>query len=459
MRRLPFQNSDGKDDALPQQQQHDQTFPSANQKRRRRRRIQRSGSGISKASGVVLGSLLMLMFFGGLLIGISKLDMPTVTVGTDIGTETRRRIGNPNAGGGPFEQYTRHAPSCNDHPLQPDDVQFTLVTQLSSDRLWMLRHHCQRWPYPMSVAVLTNQTQSQVLDGLVHMGCDSSQLTVQVLSATDYPDTDYPVNVLRNLALSHVTTSHVMYVDIDFWVSTDLHRLLNADSTRQALANNHKLAVVVPAFQLHRVCREWRECPELNIPKMPHTMDDLLTLLRDKHGSMFDPTNRGGHGSTLYAPWIHQDPGSLLEIPCIRSNRYEPYLAFRHCHETPPFQPAFSGYGKNKMTMVMHMRRTGYTFSQLGGAYLVHYPHLDSKSRMEWNESPLEGHALNEVQQADWAAYKRGRVDAVFVDFRTWLQRAVPDETVVPKCHDAEDDDARLWIHRSSHGDATIKSK
>jgi Glycosyl-transferase for dystroglycan len=365
----------------------------------------------------------------------------------------RRRIGTTNEDSSPFQQYTRHAPSCNDHPLQPDDVQFTLVTQLSNDRLWMLRHHCQRWPYTMSIAILTNQTQSQVLDGLLNLGCDSSQVTVQVLSTTDYADTDYPVNVLRNLALSHVTTSHVLYVDIDFWVSTDVHYLLNADSTRQAFASNPKLAVVIPAFQLHRVCREWRECPELNIPRMPHTMDDLLTLLRNQLGSIFDPTNRGGHGSTLYAPWIRQNPGSLLEIPCIRSNRYEPYLAFRYCYETPPFQPAFSGYGKNKMTMVMHMRWAGYKFSQLGGAYLVHYPHLDSKSRMEWNVSPKQHARMNEDQSSeDWAAYKRGRVDATFVDFRTWLQRDVPDETKVPKCHNAEDDDARLWIHRSSRG-------
>jgi hypothetical protein len=297
---------------------------------------------------------------------------------------------------------------------------------------------------------------------------------VGILDASLYEDTDYPVNILRNMALSRVTTSHVMYADVDFWESTDLHAILHLPTTRQALAMDPKLALVVPAFQLNRQCWEWRECPEENIPRMPHNLNELAKTIKEKRGAPFDPTNRGGHGSTLYMEWIKQEPGNRLNLPCIRSNRYEPYLAFRYCRELPPFQPLFSGYGKNKMTMVMHMRRSGYQFSQLGGAFVVHYPHLDSTSRMTWNEGPEEMEAHKDakgriwrkrpadVHSASWTKFKRGQIDALFVEFREWLHNEIPDEARVPMCKDigksGEDDDARLWIDRPEKEKSTQKA-
>ena len=105
------------------------------------------------------------------------------------------------------------------------------------------------------------------------------------------------------------------------------------------------------------------------------------------------------------------------------------------------------------------MIRSGYRLSQLGGGYVVHYPHLDSASRMEWNESPQAVQPVKSngkwhrskpeaIQGIDWTAYKRGRVDATFVEFRNWLVENVPDESIIPKCQDAEDDDSKLWYDR-----------
>jgi len=34
----------------------------------------------------------------------------------------------------------------------------------------------------------------------------------------------------------------------------------------------------------------------------------------------------------------------------------------------------------------MQLRKVGYKFSQIGGAFLVHYPHSSSKARREWNK-------------------------------------------------------------------------
>ena len=253
-----------------------------------------------------------------------------------------------------FQRYTPHAPSCSD-PLSPESVSFTLVSQLSNDRLWMVPYHCQRWGnnYPMSIAVFTDRTVEHVKSELVANGCSEELLTVQTVKRTKYDPkgTEYPVNLMRNLAFSKVKTSHIVYADVDFWPATDLHSILSTPSVKERLASDYKLATVIPVFQMNRRCRQYWDCRDNNIPKMPKNKDEMIETIMIRKGSSFDPTNKGGHGSTMYKKWLTQETGTFADLPCINSNRYEPYLTVRYCSELPPFQEGFTGYGKNKMTV------------------------------------------------------------------------------------------------------------
>lgn len=371
-----------------------------------------------------------------------------------------RRSESPN-----FELYSSQAPQC--HLISEEkDLSFTLVTQLSHDRIWMMKHHCQRFPHPMSIALWTNSTLKDTKDELVGLGCDLNLLQVQILDASSGAYDDYPVNQLRNLALQNVRTTHIIYIDVDFWTSEGLYEILTEEpSISEALIKNEKQALVIPAFQLFRQCRQWKDCREKNLPHMPYSRDDLAEMLKHKRGFIFDPTNKGGHGSTLYKEWMQQDPGTLLEIPCLQSNRYEPFLVVRYCQALPPFQEGFSGYGKNKMTWMMQMIRSGYSLSQIGGVYLVHYPHLDSASRQHWNQAPdqlvvsKENDKPQQLAQlrkpkasdnVNFEDFKRGQVDKLFVEFRKWLYKTVPDESKIHLCKDHQDDDSKLWVQRTS---------
>ena len=378
-----------------------------------------------------------------------------------------------------FQKFTLSAPVCSGKRIHAIDVSYTLVTQLSSDRLWMMEYHCQRWgpDNPISIAILSNQTYEEITDLLIdEYHCQGSQLTVQVLDSSLYPENDYPVNVLRNLALRGVKTTHAVFVDVDFWESEGMYEVLMKDEIRRTLAEDWKHTLVIPAWQLFRQCEEWVDCRDENLPYMPYSLKDLYEMLSEQRGFIFDPTNKGGHGSTRYKDWLHQEPGSLLDIECLVSKRYEPFLVFRYCNELPPFQEQFTGYGKNKMTWALQLLRSGYHMSQVGGVYLVHYPHLDSKSRITWNEAPNEmimivnktksgddssdtnpQEAFARVlrpQQAkgpvDFMKFKRGQVDDLFIQFRTWLRSEIPDQTRIPLCDEARDDDSKLWISRSA---------
>jgi Glycosyl-transferase for dystroglycan len=345
-----------------------------------------------------------------------------------------------------FLTQSEGAPQCTE--LSPDEVTFTLVTQLSEDRLWMMEHHCQRWgeDRPISIAVHTNQTLLSVQDKLIEMGCSLDHVQAQVYSTHSIDD--YPVNILRNMALSMVKTTHVAYVDVDFWPSIDFYDTLTTDTVRLTLAYDYKTALIVPAFSLRRQCQDWRDCPENNIPVMPTTRIDLLRSIFNHEVSQFDPSNRGGHGSTRYKEWLSQNNETVEMIPieCVKSRRYEPYLVFRYCHDLPPFQPSFTGYGKNKMTWILQLLRSGWTLQQVSHAFVVHYPHLDSPSRFVWNGGD-NGRMLNRPQD-NLLRYKRGQVDQLYKEFRKWMEATIPDDTKVPLCPSAGDDDSRLWVDK-----------
>ena len=181
--------------------------------------------------------------------------------------------------------------------------------------------------------------------------CDVQHMTIQIISNLDVPNANYPINTLRNLALSGVKTSHVLYADVDFFGSPDLHHVLHLPSTRKKFALDVKFAAVIPALSYKRACADENDCLEENLEMMPYTPEEVYDRLKTIDVWPFDPYNKGGHGSTRLWDWCRQEQGTFLDIECFRSNRYEPYVAVRYCKDLPPYQEKFSGYGKNKMTV------------------------------------------------------------------------------------------------------------
>lgn len=435
--------------------------------KRTKRRKRRARPGIRRAASPMQDLLLPAIFLFGIL-WIRRCREVGRTRGKEAAKEDHP----------PFRLRSEEAPACEDVG-SPDDVDVTLVTQLSDDRLWMMEHHCARYgPHPMSVAVYSNSTPKSVADDLSGLGCNiegwsatheqGATVALEVLDARVHGAwNDYPVNALRNLALGGVRTTHVAYVDVDFWPSEGLYEAVLG--VRERLREDPRLALVIPAFQLNRGedCWDWTvDCREDNVPRMPFSIPDLARTIRTGEVSVFDPSNGGGHGSTDYDHWLRYqlDPepeDALHAIPCLKSRRYEPFVTIRYCRElTPPFQAAFSGYGKNKMTWMMQVVASGFELHQIGGAYLVHYPHAVSTSREEWNRAPKElvppdaddaTYSVRRPRKSDgdlgFQRYHRGKVDDLYIRFKEWLRRSIPqDRARMELCDDAQDDDTKLWI-------------
>ena len=228
------------------------------------------------------------------------------------------------------------------------------MREFSNDRLWMVQYYCERWGVdnPISIAVLTDRSADEIKSELVSLGCSEQNLTVQTVSKTRYDPTgkEYPVNLLRNLAFSAVKTSHITYADVDFRPASDLP-LLSDEKTKERLASDSKLATVLPVFQLNRQCESYNKvCCERNIPQMPKDKEELINLIQKKAVSTTQ-LGTNGHSSTKYKTWMNQKTGTFVDLPCFKSNKYEPYLTVRYCSDLPPFQEGFTGYGKNKITV------------------------------------------------------------------------------------------------------------
>ena len=128
-----------------------------------------------------------------------------------------------------FQMYNLGAPDCT-KVIDWSEIDYTLVTQLSEDRMWMMEEHCNRWTGHMSILLfidenseLFNIDDSVMYDQVMHklrddMKCaidktgiliGKKNFSLQVVSSKGYPEDEYPVNKLRNMALSAVKTSHV----------------------------------------------------------------------------------------------------------------------------------------------------------------------------------------------------------------------------------------------------------
>jgi len=198
-------------------------------------------------------------------------------------------------------------------------------------------------------------------------------------------DSVYPINKLRNLAIRAVRTTHYIVLDVDLWPSKDtLSAVLAAPAH---LLGQKDAALVVPAFQYEHVAESNFEQLFGNVPR---SLSELRGCIAEGQcATFYAHSSPETHSSTPYERWWTTALGSEpIHIACIKSQRYEPYVVLPNLPTTPIYSEAFTGYGKNKIELVTHLRFAGFNFHALPGAFVVHMPHPKSAPKLSWEAGP-----------------------------------------------------------------------
>eukprot|EP00475_Leptophrys_vorax_P037024 TRINITY_DN6332_c0_g1_i4.p1 TRINITY_DN6332_c0_g1~~TRINITY_DN6332_c0_g1_i4.p1 ORF type:complete len:760 (-),score=202.03 TRINITY_DN6332_c0_g1_i4:784-2982(-) len=256
------------------------------------------------------------------------------------------------------------------------DLDITLITQCSLDRLLALKRQVKWWKSCLSVAIYVKHDERETWEAEVEeirqialqSGC---KLTVSIMfeSASEHSQAHlYPINALRNLALKGAKSRLVFLLDVDFIGTDGLVQSIQENYNALETLCLDKIALVVPAFELHGDGDVQEVCG--------WTKDELAEGVRVKNLSGFHMEHfPKGHGPTDFERWFKSRSPYFVDF----EEGFEPYTITARSL-TPMFDERFRGYGLNKVQHAYQMAFDGYAFQVLSGQFVVSPEHNRSES-------------------------------------------------------------------------------
>ena len=283
---------------------------------------------------------------------------------------------------------------------KPPQLDFTVVTQLSWNRMPALLNQCSTFTGPMAASVYLPLVQESGDDGLIEAnqnflknemvkidkmhreadgkenGCQLDIIFVWEAFDSESASLLYPVNSLRNYARILVKTKLISAIDVDMMISTSLSEyLLKPEAVEDLLSQTlRRTAVVLPAFEPSRQGSYGRTMAD---KAAIGSKADLAALFKSKQILQFKlKVFVRGHTPTNYSKWFASN-----QLYTVRYQRmYEPWF-IGHTSQLPFHDPQFRGYGLNKIAHIASLNYYNYSFAVSPNAWLIHRPHEDTAVR------------------------------------------------------------------------------
>lgn len=110
------------------------------------------------------------------------------------------------------------------------------------------------------------------------MGLDS-RIALNLYMQTD--ENLYPINLLRNIAIRNVKTSHFFMTDMDMWPSFNLHTVLT-ELPSYILEDDH-FAGIIPAFEVTKPeCDSIETCVKKVVNVLPPDKERLISCVKQQ---------------------------------------------------------------------------------------------------------------------------------------------------------------------------------
>ncbi|KAG7673128.1 hypothetical protein Ndes2526B_g05297 [Nannochloris sp. 'desiccata'] len=283
----------------------------------------------------------------------------------------------------------------------------TLMTQLSADRLSMLENQCRTWPDPIIAAVYVplfrnrtggapyvatyqNTTMDDIIRGInsFHQFMESTaqcalriELVGQYLSRRN--PQQYPINSLRNRALTLANTELVLMLDVDF-VASPMLGLPEPGYRDPAVYNqmvemtNKKKALVLPAFEITN--RKQDLTMAQNYARSMVVAGKEQVQQGYKEGTLDAFNGRDapwGHGPTNTTKWVRLSRPILYRV--VYEPKYEPFVILSR-RLAPWADERFVGYGGNKIAYINQLHGLGFGFHAHPYGFAIHVPHVRTRA-------------------------------------------------------------------------------
>ncbi|XP_029047505.2 LARGE xylosyl- and glucuronyltransferase 1-like isoform X1 [Osmia bicornis bicornis] len=242
----------------------------------------------------------------------------------------------------------------------PADV--ALITQCSVERIPLLEDISKHWPGTISVALYLTDAEVQNFLEFVR-GSVELRKRKNIAYHVVYKDGElYPINYLRNIAMSYVSSPFIFQLDVDFLPQYGLHEALMSYIVKLNISESDKVALIVPAFETERYRFTF-----------PANKDELLKFL--KRGVLYTFRYHvwtQGHAATNYSYWRNtMEPYEVSWEP-----DFEPYIVVSKL--APRYDTRFIGFGWNKVSYLTHLTVLGYKYIVLPDTFIIHRPHAPS---------------------------------------------------------------------------------
>ncbi|XP_012287028.1 LARGE xylosyl- and glucuronyltransferase 2 isoform X2 [Orussus abietinus] len=257
-----------------------------------------------------------------------------------------------------------------------------LVTQCSADRIMLLEELCRHWPGTISVALYLTDAEVQSFLDFIR---SSAELRVRKNIAYHivYKDGEfYPVNYLRNIAMTHVTTPYIFQLDVDFLPQFGLYEALMNYITKLNMGKSSRTALIVPAFETQRY--------KFTFPS--NKAELIKSLNRGIFYTFRYHVWTQGHSATNYSFWrTATEPYEVLWEP-----DFEPYIVVPR--SAPNYDTRFVGFGWNKVSYVTHLTALGYRYIVLPDVFIIHRPHAPSQDIGKFRRDSLYRRCLKKLK-------------------------------------------------------------
>ncbi|KAK8799440.1 hypothetical protein WA158_005989 [Blastocystis sp. Blastoise] len=285
----------------------------------------------------------------------------------------------------------------------------TLVTQTSKERIFYFDHLLKRWKGRISICLLYDDSMADRIDIITGKNYYSPRLSLYPYYSNN--TNIYPVNLLRNIAIQHVITTHLWLTDMDMWPAFNLYESLI--TLPASIINDDKMAVIVPAFEYNMTipCHSLEECVRVLSVSFPVNKTELIQCV-DKEICHL-----------LYLYLLPEWYSTNVNVSCTRVNCFpNKYIMVRKTASLPMFDPRFINYGKNKIQWIEELRYKGWTFSILTNSFAIDIPH------------PRSRFAVDYIHQWDTNMRKVEMVN-LYNSFLKDLYTNNTDNTAIPFCN------------------------